>query len=217
MKTDKELQRDVMAALAWEPKIDAAEIGVSVESGVVVLNGRVKSYPEKWAAEEVVQRVKSVKVVTDEIIVKLPGDSERSDTDIAIAAVNALNWNASVPPNRVKVLVDKGWVVLAGTVEFHYQKLEAEMAVRNLLGVRGVSNQIEIKPAVSAENVKSQIEKALERAVETDAKKIVVETHGNQVVLRGNVKSWMEREEAENAAWAAPGVASVQNRIAISY
>jgi osmotically-inducible protein OsmY len=177
----------------------------------------VKSYPEKWAAEEVVQRVKSVKVVTDEIIVKLPGDSERSDTDIAIAAVNALNWNASVPPNRVKVLVDKGWVVLAGTVEFHYQKLEAEMAVRNLLGVRGVSNQIEIKPAVSAENVKSQIEKALERAVETDAKKIVVETHGNQVVLRGNVKSWMEREEAENAAWAAPGVASVQNRIAISY
>ena len=107
--------------------------------------------------------------------------------------------------------------MLAGTVEFHYQKLEAEMAVRNLLGVRGVSNQIEIKPAVSAENVKSQIEKALERAVETDAKKIVVETHGNQVVLRGNVKSWMEREEAENAAWAAPGVASVQNRIAISY
>lgn len=217
MRGDKDLQRDVMAELAWEPRVDAAEIGVSVESGIVILNGTVKSFPEKWAAERAAQRVKGAKAVTDEIAVKLSGDSERDDTDIARAAVNALEWNSAVPRNQVKVLVEKGWVTLEGTVEFHYQRTEAEIAVRYLLGVRGVTNQITVKPSVSATIVKGQIETALERAAEIDAKKIVVETHGNQVVLRGNVKTWAERDQAEHAAWAAPGVASVQNRIEISY
>jgi osmotically-inducible protein OsmY len=217
MRGDIELQRDVIAELAWEPRVDAAEIGVSVESGIVILNGTVKSFPEKWAAESAAQRVKGAKAVTDEIAVKLSGDTERSDTDIARAAVNALEWNSAVPRNQVKVLVEKGWITLEGTVEFHYQRTEAEIAVRYLLGVRGVTNQIAVKPSVSATIVKGQIETALERAAEIDAKKIVVETHGNQVVLRGNVKTWAERDQAEHAAWAAPGVASVQNRIEISY
>jgi osmotically-inducible protein OsmY len=217
MKTDMGLQSDVLAALAWEPRVDAAGIGVSVESGVVVLNGRVRSFPEKWAAESATQRVKGVKAVTDEIVVTLPGDSERSDADIAIAAVNALDWNASVPPNRIQILVEKAWITLEGSVEYHYQKTEAERAVRDLRGVRGVTNRISIKPSVSVENVKSQIEKALERAAEMDAQKIVVETHGDRVVLRGNVKSWAEREQAEHAAWSAPGVADVRNRITVCH
>lgn len=217
MRGDRKLQRDVMEELAWDPRVDAAEIGVSVESGVIILNGTVMSFPEKWAAERAAQRVKGVKAVRDEIVVKLASDSEHSDADIAVAAVNALEWNASVPRNTVKVLVEKGWITLEGTVEFHYQKTEAENAVRNLVGVTGVSNQINIKPAVSAANVKDQIERALQRAAQMNAKKIVVETHGNQIVLRGSVKSWTEREEAEHAAWAAPGVKNVQNRIEVSW
>jgi len=217
MSGDVELQRDVMGELAWDPRIDAAEIGVSVESAIVILNGTVRSFPEKWAAEAAAQRVKGVKAVTDEINVKLPGSSERNDSDIARAAVNALEWNASVPRNHVKVLVEKGWITLEGTLEFHYQRAEAEAAVRNLIGVKGVYDQIVIQPTVSAANVKAQIEKALERAAEMDAEKIRVETHGNQVVLRGNVKSLAERQQAEHAAWAAPGVANVQNRIEISW
>jgi len=216
MRGDRELQSDVIGELAWEPRVDAAEIGVSVESGIVILNGTVKSFPEKWAAESAAQRVKGVKAVTDEIVVTLPGSNERSDTDIAREAVNALALNSVVPRNRIKVLVAKGWITLEGTVDFHYQRTEAEMAVRNLIGVRGVTSQINVKPAVSIADVKSQIEKALERAAEMDAKKIVVEIHGNQVVLRGTAKTWAERDQAERAAWAAPGVANVQDRIEIS-
>ena len=217
MKTDLELQNDVMASLVWEPRIDAAAIGVSVESGVVILNGRVRSFPEKWAAESVAQRVKGVRAVTDEIVVALPGDCERSDADIAIAAINALDWNASVPRKQIQILVDKAWITLEGTVEYHYQKIEAARAMHNLLGVRGVSNRITIKPHISTEGVKIKIERALERAAEMDAEKIVVESHGDQVVLRGNVKSWAERDQAEQAAWSAPGVADVRNRIVVSY
>lgn len=216
MSADVELQRKVMDALAWEPKVDAAEIGVSVASGIVSLNGAVRSFPEKWAAERAAQRVKGVKAVTDEIVVRLPGSIQSTDADIAGAALNALKWSATVPDDRIKVLVADGWITLEGTVEFHYQRTEAESAVRNLIGVKGVSNQITVKPEVSAANVKTKIEEAIERAAELDAKKIVVETHGNQVVLRGKVKSWTEKEEAEYAAWAAPGVANVQNRIEVS-
>jgi osmotically-inducible protein OsmY len=217
MRTDKELQQHVMDELTWEPSLDAAQIGVSVDSGVVMLSGTVRSYSEKWAAERGAERVKGVRAVTDEIAVKLPGDTERSDSDIAGAAVNSLELNALVPRNRVKVVVEKGWIRLEGSVEFRYQRTEAEMAVRNLVGVKRVFNAINVKPLVSPAIVKGQIERALERAAEMDAKEIIVETHGNQVVLRVSVKSWREREQAEHAAWGAPGVTNVQNRIEVCW
>jgi osmotically-inducible protein OsmY len=216
MKTDKELQRDVLDELAWEPSVDAAEIGVSVENGVVVLNGVVKSLNQKWTAERVAQRVDGVRAVTDELVVKLPGDSQYGDADIAQAAVNALDWNASVPRDRIKVLVEHGLVTLQGTVEYHFQKDAAETAVRNLKGVRGVSNTVAIKPRASAGDVIQAIKRALHRAAQVDAERISVEAREGKVILRGSVRTWAEREDAERAAWAAPGVSDVQNDIRIA-
>ena len=215
MKTDSELQRDVQDELAWEPSVDAAEIGVSVENGVVILNGTVKSLTQKWTAERIAQRVEGVRAVTDELVVKLAGDRQHTDADIAQAAVNVLNWNTSVPSNRVKVLVENSWITLQGSVEYHFQKMAAEHVVRNLKGVKGVSNLITVNPRVSAGDVKNKIEKALERAAQVDARKISVEATDGKVILRGNVRTWAEREEAERAAWAAPGVSVVQNDIRI--
>lgn len=215
MRTDKQLQQDVLDELVWEPSVDAAEIGVSVENGVVILNGTVKSLTEKWTAERVTQRVEGVRAVTDELTVKLAGDSQHNDPDIAQAAVNALDWNTSVPRNRIKVLVENGWVTLDGSVEYHFQKDAAEGAIRNLKGVKGVSNMITLKPRVAAGDVIHAIKKALHRAAQVDAEKISVEASAGKVILRGNVRSWAEREESERAAWAAPGVTNVQNDIRI--
>lgn len=216
MKTNVELQRAVMEELAWEPSVDAAEIGVAAEDEVVTLSGEVKSLPEKWAAEKAAQRVHGVRGVADHIVVSLPGDHQHSDTDIARAAANAMDWNVSIPRNRVKVLVRDGFITLDGTVDFYYQKAAAENGVRYLPGVRGVYNHLAVEAMVIATDVKNKIEKALERAVEKDAKQITVEVRGHKVVLHGKVRTWMEREEAERAAWSAPGVSDVQSDIKIA-
>jgi osmotically-inducible protein OsmY len=216
MRTDSELQRDVLDELNWEPSTDAADIGVSVDNGVVTLHGTVKSLSQKWTAERVAQHIEGVRAVTDELEVKLPGDALRSDADIAAAALNALDWNVSVPPGQIKLLVENGWITLEGNVEYRYQKEAAEDAVRNLAGVKGITNLVIIKPRVSPTDVKYEIYKALERAAQIDAQKISVLASDGTVVLSGNVRSWAEREDAERAAWAAPGVHDVRNDIQIA-
>ncbi len=217
VKTDTELQHAVMEELAWESSVDAAEIGVSAESGIVTLSGTVKSLPKKWAAEKAAQRVAGVKAVTDEIVVKLPGDSQISDTDIAREAVNALDWNASVPRGRVNVVVSHGWVTLQGTVQFHYERVAAEYAVRAITGIKGVTNLVSVKPPQTTPlDIKRRIEQAFERAADLDAQTISVEAKDGKVILRGTVDSWKEREQAEWAAWAAPGVSHVENQILVT-
>jgi osmotically-inducible protein OsmY len=215
MMTDLELKKNVESELAWEPSINAAEIGVAAKDGIVTLTGRVASYWQKTTAERAAARVFGVKALVNELEVRLPTSAERTDGDIARAVVNALAWNPSVPNDRISVTVSKGWVTLEGTVEWQYQRTEAANAVRNILGVIGVSNLIEVKPKVSKVEVKAAIEAALKRSAEIDANRITVETDGDKVILRGTVRSWAEREAAERAAWAAPGVRVVDDRITV--
>jgi osmotically-inducible protein OsmY len=218
MKSDKELQINVLDELTWEPSVNVEDIGVIVKDGVVTLTGSVDSYAEKSAAEQAAKRVAGVKALAVEIEVKLPGMSERTDADIARAAENALEWDTLVPEDRVKVTVEQGRITLTGDVDWRYQKEAAENAVRYLTGVKGVSNLIDIITVqkVSPAEVKANIEKALKRNARLEAQRITVTAAGSKVTLRGNVRSLADRDEAERAAWNAPGVFEVEDEIDIA-
>jgi osmotically-inducible protein OsmY len=214
--TDRELQEHVQKALDWEPSVDAADIGVSVEQGVVTLRGDVKTYAEKAAAERVALRVFGVKAVADDLNVHVQNTQQRTDTEIAQAVVSALKWNTAVPDERITVTVTNGWVTLKGHVEWEYQRAAATNAIRYLSGVRGVSSGITVQPRVSVPDVQAKIEAALKRSAEIDARRINVAVADGKVTLTGNVHSWFERNQARHAAWAAPGVRDVEDFIAVT-
>ena len=211
--TDEEIQKDVLAELKWDAQVQPNEIGVSVKDGVVTLTGWVDSYLKKWAAEDAAHRVGGVKAVANDIEVKL--FSERTDADIAEAAIRALQWDASAPADKIQVTVSKGWVTLKGEVNWNFEKQDAERVVRRLTGVKGVSNLITVKPSTTPSELKKRIEDALVRNTKVDANKITVEVQGSKAILKGAVRAWVEKEEAERVAWLAPGVTSVENRITV--
>jgi osmotically-inducible protein OsmY len=213
--TDKDLKEHVQNALDWEPSVDASDIGVAVDEGVVTLRGNVGSYSEKVKAERVALRVYGTKAVANDLTVHLPTMFERTDTEIAQTALVALKWSTSVPADRVVITVSDGWLTLSGTVEWQYQKDAAARAIRDLTGVKAVSNNIVVQPRVKTGDVRDKIEAAFRRSAEVDARRISVTTTDGKVILSGNVRSWAEREAAERAAWAAPGVTQVQDRLAV--
>jgi osmotically-inducible protein OsmY len=215
-RTDEQIQANVLEELKWDTRVRPNEIGVAVKDGIVTLTGWVDSYLKKMAAEEAAHRVPGVKAVANDIEVRLPGFAERTDTDLAAAVLNALRWDAAIPTGKVDVTVSQGWVTLKGEVEYAFQKRDAERAVRRLSGVKGVSNLIVVKPQVFPSDLKQQIERALIRNAETDARNITIEVEGSKVILRGTVRSYAEKQAAEDTVWASPGVTEVDNRIVIS-
>lgn len=216
MRLDSDIKRDVEDELRWDPDIDATDVGVTVHNGVVTLTGFVRSYAQKTQAEDDAKRVAGVSAVANDIEVRLPAIDARPDSEIARDAVSALKSELPYSSEKIKVIVHNGWITLEGAVEWNYARERAESAVRNVRGVKGVTNSIEVKPKVAPSEVRRKIEDALRRSAEVDAGRITVEANGGEVILRGTVRSWAERQEAERAAWAAPGVTRVDNRISIS-
>jgi osmotically-inducible protein OsmY len=215
MRTDKQLQEAVLKALDWEPSVNAAQIGVTVQQGVVTLGGRAGTLREKWIAEKTARHVWGVRAVANDLEVAPDGAKARTDTAIAGAAANALGWNSSIPPESVQVTLRDGWVTLTGTVPWQYQKTAAEKAIEHLYGVKGVSNAIVVKAPVAAADVQQKIEEAFKRSADIDAKRIAVEARNGTVVLKGTVHSLSERDAAEHAVWAAPGVIAIDDRLVV--
>jgi osmotically-inducible protein OsmY len=216
VKSDLQLQHDVVEELEWEPSIDAAEIGVAAKGGVVTLMGHVPVYAQKFKAEEVAKRVHGVKAVANDIQVRLGDGHQPDDADIAAAALHTLKWDATVPDDRLQVTVRDGWITVAGTVDRQFEREAADRALRHMIGARGVTNSILVTPKEAAKDIKAGIEAAFWRSATLDSKKIWVETKDATVTLYGDVHSHAERDEAERIAWTAPGVRRVEDRITIT-
>ncbi len=217
VKTDSQLQQDVMNELKWEPSVHSTNIGVEVKNGVVTLTGHVDNFGEKWHAEKAAQRVFGVQALAIEMDVKLPGLSERSDADIAQSVQNVLLWTAVLPRDSVKIMVEKGWVTLTGEVNWNYQRVSAKQAVRYLMGVKGVSDQITLKPTITVASIKDDIESALKRRFRSDGNHITISVNGSDVTLTGTVHSWADRNMVTHAAWGTAGVSKVTDNLTMSY
>jgi osmotically-inducible protein OsmY len=216
MRSDSDIRRDVEDELRWDPDIDATDIAVNVHNGVVTLTGFVRGYVQKYQAEADAKRVAGVVAVANDLEVRLPDIDERPDPEIARDAIARIKSELPYSWEKIRAVVKNGWLTLEGEVEWNYQRVRAEEAVRRVRGLKGVTNNIEVKPQVAPAEIKRKIEEALRRAAEIDADWITVETVGSEVILRGTVRSWAERQDAERAAWSAPGVAKVDNRIIVS-
>lgn len=216
MKTDSQIQRDVMDELKWLPSLKASEIGVAVKEGIVTLSGTVDSYSKKITAESAAKRIHGVRAVAEDIEVRLLPDSTKSDTDLAAVVLNALRLHAIVQDEKLQVKVDNGWVTLEGDADWGFQKAAAENAIEDLKGVKGVINNIKVVPQIGLQDVKRQISLAFQRNATIDSEKIIVETSGDHVILKGTVRTLVEKKDAEKAAWAAPGVRLVENRLEVN-
>jgi osmotically-inducible protein OsmY len=216
MKSDSEIERDVKEELKWDPDLHADDIAISVKNGVVTLAGFTPSYTDRLEAEKAAKRVAGVHAVANDIEVRLPAIDQRPDPEIARDAVAALKAELPISHDRIKVVVKDGWITLEGAVEWQYQKTAADAAVRKVKGVKGVTNVTTVKPKVQPSEIKRKIQEAFKRSAEVDADRITVEANGSEVILKGTVRSWIEREEAERVAWSAPGITKVEDRIVVS-